>query len=538
MLAAVALCFLAQDATDPPDKGPELEEVVAGLEALERNMVPFETLCHVEWHTLWGESFDPPLETEFLVQVDEHAVLVAIRHGVDPMDRYAFKHDLPYGPRVKLLRRGGEQEWYDPQDDKLTLRENPGMANPHESMTFLSPGPLAWSLGGSSRSRFVGVADWFSCDASAGETIEVLFGNEHAGMRTTNRLRFRKDWGWLASEAAILGRVEGELRPALEAVVHTVQPTRLGPVPRSAEYYGTQGFDSDGDPIPNVHFSIAFSEYRFAGVRVPGSLRSLDREDIEDLLGASDVGPQPGTLEGKHSAFTVTNTKSVESWYGRERQMDQLLAGHLGLDATSPGQARSTLLRLALQPLWLGAAAILLCAACWRRRPAARWLGGGLGLGVAIFAWSASRSVHAGELGPPTVGLEGEVSEVLCGVDAVYLATSMVNAARTEEPERADAAQRYTKILMISAPESQGTSLANLAITAKCLGYRSELINLDYYTRPPSPLIVHVDGNHFALCMETPTADHLVLVDPARGTFETEWERVRPMASPIALWIR
>lgn len=541
MLNTVFLCCFLQ-ISETQGSQEQLAQVVEGLAALEQNMVPFEVECTATWHVLWGQEFEPPLRTEFLIQVDRHAVLVALRSGLDPMDHYAHKNGLRHGPRLKLLKSGGEQEWYDFDSDELSLRENPGMQNPHESMALLTPGPIAWSLGGVYRSRFVSMADWSALTPREDPPgLELRFGNRVSETsRTTNMLAFREDWGWLASEAAILGRVGGEYRAALRGTVHSVHYTRLGPMPHMAEYYGTQGVDDAGRFIPSVHAHLEFANYRLAGVQVPESLRLLDRDGLNTLLGRTEEPAitKPTLPRYEETAFTVTNTSSVESWQGRERQMDTLVAGGVGAQAViTGGKKLSALHRLRGRLSLITAIVLVVAAYCWRKRPYARYTTGLAILSVVVAGVDvAARSDRSGEpaedLGTPIIPLQGQVSKVLCGVDAVYLAAIVSR----EAPQ--DKAKLYTDILRIAAPEGQGTSLANLAIAGECLGYGSEIVRVGDYQQPPSPLVVHINGNHFAVCLAEEANGRLILVDPSRGTFATEWEVVQRMCGPIALWIQ
>jgi hypothetical protein len=514
----------------------QLAEIVAGLAKLEQDMVPFEVEGTAEWRTLWGEEHDPPLQTEFLLQLDRHAVLVVIRDGVDPQDPYLHNHGLPYPPRVKLLVRGGRQEWYDVDREQLTIHENLGLQSPHESMSLLSPGPLIWSLGGAYRSRFVALADWTSLtrNESLG-TIDLRFGNRISDTsRTTNELRFRSDWGYLAVDAALLGRVGDEYEPVLRGTVRSVQRTRLGVVPATADYYSTQGFSPEGRPIPNVHGRLVFRNYRFTGVSVPRSIRHLDAEQLASMIGGTSR-VAIDALSSDTSAFAVTKKGTVESWNGRELQMDRLVPSSLTRDVVSLEGTKLSVAQRLVGSRWAYVAclgiAILLGS---RRSSTARWAAAIVVLTAGgLLASGAFQARASSGLESPVVPLEGQVSEVLCGVDALYLASSLTDAA-----SETTGASLYTTLVEIIEPIDEGTTMADLAIAAECLGLAESLVRIRGFSHPPSPLIVHLRGDHFAACFTRADTDAVVLIDPSRGAYETSWPEVKALAGPIGLWVR
>lgn len=404
----------------------------------------------------------------------------------------------------RLFLPGGWMEQKDHVDSSLMLEQGKYHDARTVSWSCLPPDAL-WLLGSGLKQRVV-AAKQFDIALVEGETPNrsvTMTGVTPIsnGYLVHYTFKFREDWDWLTSEwSARVRPPEGpEILLLTQAYkVHSVHRSPLSCTPELWEYIDWQCRmpGQERDTLPYCHWKVCMSPPEFDFNSLP--------DHVDERVSACS-GDQ--MLDG--SSF-ISHTKIM----GRGQALVRLasMIDRLGMKR-GVGVSRSELLPwillglVALGASWIGysgkarrsyglAIAILGVGLC-------ALFGNELGLVSALSKPIAWEQVSEGD--------SNMDSRFLCGPDSLFLATCL-DGRQTDYPEL----MRYVR------PGMDGATLAQLIIAAECLGYQGSVTNSRDWVVPPSPCIVHINGNHFAVLVMD-VSGRSCLCDPVNGVRRADW---------------
>ncbi len=449
-----------------------------------------------------GQSQEPPLATTCKFSMAEGRVLQQI-DGVDLDGHGLIAADAkPTAARVdRLLLHGGNTETWNPVAREFRFGAIK-FKDPAAAWSLLSPGDLLWSFSGSLRTAVLEQRDLALVEVtgSAPERVVKFTATSKGGLQRFD-YSCVEQWGWLAKRVESWDLAEAGLALTYLAEIDAVYETRLGAFPRTGRL--TDWRPAAGTLSTYHAVELAFEAPDLIGVDVPATLNGIhngaEAPEVDPLYSnksfiaenriwdrrklIDDLLRQAGTLT--NAAGHLNPWRVVGKWSGPVAG----LAAALSLFLRRGGRRRASWLALVTSA----------SLACWS-------------VAGHVRGAATQRAAHTVLAAAPSSML----SHSLCGVDALY---ALLQASGQNE-------HGYLRVLRLIRPGHMGTDMATLQRVARTLGVTTRVVDTHDYDAPPTPALIHCNGDHFTLVLHA-DGDRVEVFDSAIGVVEQSWQDLR-----------
>jgi hypothetical protein len=482
---------------------PLVEAIVGAQEAREQAMTRLRVSGRASAAHYHGRAFVPPLQVVTSYAVAEGRVSQSVQGpDLDASIPPDGSTTVPVRHLERLFLPDGMVETFDRDARVLSYTElKYGDARAVYSLT--APSEVTWSFASSMRSpilrqRALRLA---LVEGAAPARVVHLLATAAGG---TQEFRYECDeaWGWLPRRVGSWNGTPGRLELTYCVEVAEVHTTRLGTFPACARITDLR----TGDPAAPYHqIDLAFDAPSFEGVAVPATLNGADAraEAAADPL----YGPQSFLAQNRLWDRGV----AIEELFGRG-----------GIAGAVPLAGEADAWSAWLPWVLVSGAALALALLARRGKGAALVLAGATAL-------AAVASPAVGWLAGPPPRVEAKVvaaadaslrSRSLCGIDALYGLIRLAEADRIS----------YLRLLRLVRPGHMGTDLATLERVAETLDLPVAVVDAGSFALPPSPSIVHLDGDHFVLIAQA-ARGRVQVFDPGIGIVDHAWADLQQRVS-------